>query len=75
MDQSNFHKMKIIFNIFNQLKHIPSKALVAQWVPHSRLTPSFWKCSQGQKDKTPIIDKKAKVPWIILVRKLFQNVG
>ena len=41
---------------------------------HSRLTPSFWKCSQGLKDKTPIIDKKAKVPWIILVQKLFQNV-
>ena len=41
---------------------------------HSRLTPSFWKCSQGLKDKTPIIDKKANVPWIILVQKLFQNV-
>ena len=31
MYRSNFHTKMIIFNIFNQLKHIPSKALVAQW--------------------------------------------
>ena len=41
---------------------------------HSRLIPSFWKCSQGLEGKTPIIDKEAKVPLIILVQKLFQNV-
>ena len=41
---------------------------------HSRLTPSFWKCSQGLEGKTPIIDRKANIPWIILVQKSFQNV-
>ena len=47
---------------------------VFTYLSHSRLILSFWKCSQGLKDNTPIIDKKAKVPWIILVQKLFQNV-
>ena len=42
---------------------------------HSRLTPSFWKCSQGLEGKIPIIDEKAKVPCIILVQKVFQNVN
>ena len=32
MYHANFHTKMIIVNIFNQLKHIPSKALVAQWV-------------------------------------------
>ena len=32
MFHANFHTKMIIFNICNQLKHIPSKALVAQWV-------------------------------------------
>ena len=41
---------------------------------HSRLTPSFERCSQGLADKTPIIDKKAKAPWIMLMQKLFQNI-
>ena len=36
--------------------------------------PFIWKCSQGLEGKTPIIDKKTKVLWIILVQKLFQNV-
>ena len=48
--------------------------LGACWLTHSRLTPSFRKCSQGLEDKAPIIDKKAKDPWIILVQKLFQSV-
>ena len=36
---SNFHTKLIIFDIFNQLKHIPSKALVAQWVHPLSLVP------------------------------------
>ena len=32
MYHANFCTKMIIFNIFNQLKHIPLKALVAQWV-------------------------------------------
>ena len=32
MYHSNFHTKKIVFDIFNQLKCIPSKALVAHWV-------------------------------------------
>ena len=32
MYHSNFHTKTIFFTISNQLKHIPSKTLVAQWV-------------------------------------------
>ena len=32
MYHSNFHTKIILFNIFNQLKHIPLKALVAEWI-------------------------------------------
>ena len=32
------------------------------WLTNSRLTPSFWKCSQRLEGKTPIIDRKANVP-------------
>ena len=41
------------------LTHITTPA---NRLTHSRLTPSFWRCSQGLADKTPIIDKKAKHP-------------
>ena len=32
MNQSKFHVQTVIFDIFNQVKHILLKALVAQWV-------------------------------------------
>ena len=32
MDQANLHTKLIIYNIFNQIKHIPSKALVACFI-------------------------------------------
>ena len=41
---------------------------------YSRLTPSFHTYSQGLADKITIIHEKAKGPWIILVKNLFQNV-
>ena len=34
MHQPNFHTKMTIFDIFIQIKHIPSKAMVAQWVHH-----------------------------------------
>ena len=32
MYRANVHTKKVISNICNQLKHIPSKAVVAQWI-------------------------------------------
>ena len=40
----NVHAKMRIFNIFNQLKHIPSKALVAQCVQPFMLHIQFKKC-------------------------------
>ena len=38
MYHSNFHTKIIIFNIIDKFKHIPSKALVSQWVHPFRFT-------------------------------------
>ena len=38
MYHSNFYTKRIFINIFKQLKHIRSKALVAQWVHHFTLS-------------------------------------
>ena len=40
MYHSNFHTEIIVVDIFNQLKHITSKALVSQWVHPSILQHS-----------------------------------
>ena len=52
---------------------VPTDVGIGRSLTHSRLTPSFWKCSQGLEGKTPIVDQKANVPWIILVQKLFDR--
>ena len=41
MYQSNFYAKMIICNIFNQLKRILLKALIAQWVPFNQASFSL----------------------------------
>ena len=62
------------FHILTDASDTACGAAVCHRINPFQPTPSFWKCSQGLKDKTLTIDKKDKVPWIILVQKLFQNV-
>ena len=49
MYHANFHTKIIIFNSFNQLKYIPSNALVAQWVHPLKL--SNWSFIESSKVK------------------------
>ena len=66
----------VVFPIICNEHMIPGTTFsIFSALTHSRLTPSFFRCSQGLTDKISIINEKANGTLIILGEKMIQSVG